>query len=57
MSSSAPTNGLTRSRRFGASSACAAEKHRRHVDANALADSDLHALMPSRVSGTLTIMC
>jgi hypothetical protein len=42
---------------LAASSACAAEKQSVTLTRMPSPDSDLHALMPSRVSGTFTIMC
>src|SRR5262249_33159367 len=52
-----PTNGLTKyAPAFAASSACAAEKHSVTLTRMPSPDRALHTLMPSLVSGTLTIM-
>ena len=58
MSSSRPTNGLMKvAPALAASSACAAEKHSVTLTRMPSPDKALQALMPSRVSGTLTTMC
>src|SRR5262249_28820276 len=57
MSSRRPTNGLTKvAPAFAASSACAGEKHSVTLTLMPSPASALQALMPSRVSGTLTTM-
>ena len=57
MSSSRPTNGLTNDApAFAASSACAALNTSVTLTRMPSPLSDLHAWMPSRVSGTFTTM-